>query len=307
MKILLTGSAGQLGREILPLLMRMGEVTRVDRDRGAPDAHFLQRDLRDLEGLDSLLHGLQPELIINAAAYTAVDRAETDAEAAFRVNADLPGYLARWSKQRGSLLVHYSTDYVFSGEISRPYRETDSTGPLSVYAESKLNGERAIAASGCRHAVLRTSWLYSGHGNNFVLTMLRLARERSSLRVVDDQVGCPTWARNVARSTIEVITHIRSNPPGSRDHGTWHLCDSGIVSWYDFARAIFEIALEVGLLEKAPEVRAIPTSEYPLAAERPRFSALDTSAIGQAFGIAPAGLQDSLRACLEELKGHDEV
>jgi len=307
MNILLTGSAGQVGREIRPLLARMGEVTCVDRDSGTGGGPVVLRDLGDLEGLESLLDRLQPDIIVNAAAYTAVDRAESDAETAFRINADLPGGLARWSERRGSLLVHYSTDYVFSGEASHPYRETDATGPLSVYGESKLNGERAVAASGCRHAVLRTSWVYSGHGNNFVLTMLRLAREHASLSVVDDQVGCPTWARNIARITIQVIAQMTSGAAGSRSHGTWHYCDSGVVSWYDFMRAIFDTALAAGLLDKAPQTRAISTAEYPQAAMRPPYSVLDTSAICREFGVEPADLGDSLRACLEELRQDDDV
>lgn len=307
MNILLTGSAGQVGREILPMLARIGAVTCVDRDSGTGSGPVLQRDLGDLDGLESMLDSLQPDIIVNAAAYTAVDRAETDAETAFRINADLPGSLARWSERRGSLLIHYSTDYVFSGEATRPYRETDPTGPLSVYGESKLNGERAVAASGCRHAVLRTSWVYSGHGNNFVLTMLRLARERATLSIVDDQVGCPTWARNVARATLQVIARMRSGDAGSRTHGTWHYCDSGVVSWYDFARAIFDAAQAAGLLGGVPQTRAIPTAEYPQAAMRPAYSVLDTSAIGREFGVEPAEMRDSLRACLEELKQHDDV
>lgn len=307
MNILLTGSAGQVGREILPMLAQMGEVTCVDRDPGSSGGPVAQRDLGDLEGLEKLMDGLQPDIIVNAAAYTAVDRAETDAETAFRINADLPGCLARWSERHGSLLVHYSTDYVFSGEASRPYRETDPTGPLSVYGESKLNGERAVAASGCRHAVLRTSWLYSGHGNNFVKTMLRLARERPSLSVVDDQIGCPTWARNLARITITVIARMASGAAGPRSHGTWHYCDSGVVSWYDFARAIFDTAQAVGILDQAPQTRAIPSAEFPQSAMRPPYSVLDTTAIGRDFGVEPAALSDSLRSCLEELKQNDDI
>ena len=305
MNILLTGSEGQLGRELLPVLTQMGAVTRVDRADCTDGGEVLQRDLGDLDGLEALVDGLRPDVIVNAAAYTAVDRAEADAEAAFRVNEDLPGCLARWSAGNDCLLVHYSTDYVFSGDTNRAYRETDPTGPLSVYGESKLDGERAIAASGCRHAVLRTSWLYSRHGNNFVLTMLRLARERSTLSIVSDQVGCPTWARNLARVTGAVIARLATAASGSGRHGTWHYCDSGVVSWYDFARVIYDTALEVGLLEKAPQLLAVSSAEYPQTAVRPPYSVLDTSAIGRDLGVEPAALQASLKTCLEELKQHD--
>ena len=284
MKILLTGSAGQLGRELRPMLARIGVVTCVDRVPPDAAGQALQQDLSDLEGMERLLNRLQPDLIVNAAAYTAVDRAEADAEA-----------------------VHYSTDYVFSGEARTPYRETDPTGPLSVYGESKLNGERAIAARGCRHAVLRTSWVYSSHGTNFVLSMLRLARERPRLGIVADQVGCPTWARNLASVTCGVVRRMTAEGGETRRHGTWHYCDSGVVSWYDFAGVIFETALSMNLLDKAPETEALTSAEYPQAAVRPQYSVLDTSAIGRDFGIEPAGLQESLRSCLKELKVHDEV
>lgn len=307
MKILLIGSAGQLGRELRPMLARIGVVTCVDRVPPDAAGQALQQDLSDLEGMERLLNRLQPDLIVNAAAYTAVDRAEADAEAVFRVNAELPDCLACWSRDHDALLVHYSTDYVFSGEARTPYRETDPTGPLSVYGESKLNGERAIAARGCRHAVLRTSWVYSSHGTNFVLSMLRLARERPRLGIVADQVGCPTWARNLASVTCGVVRRMTAEGGETRRHGTWHYCDSGVVSWYDFAGVIFETALSMNLLDKAPETEALTSAEYPQAAVRPQYSVLDTSAIGRDFGIEPAGLQESLRSCLKELKVHDEV
>lgn len=307
MKILLTGSAGQLGRELRPMLARMGDVTCVDRAPPGAAGEALQQDLSDLDSMEGLLERLQPDLIVNAAAYTAVDQAEADAEAVFRVNAELPDCLARWCQGQDALLVHYSTDYVFSGDAREPYRETDPTGPLSVYGESKLSGERAIAARGCRHAVLRTSWVYSGHGSNFVLSMLRLARERPRLGIVADQVGCPTWARNLAGVTTRVVRKMTDKAGETRRHGTWHYCDSGVVSWYDFARVIFGTALSIGLLDDAPETDALTSAQYPQAAVRPSYSVLDTSAISREFGIEPAGLEDSLESCLKELKEHDEA
>jgi dTDP-4-dehydrorhamnose reductase len=304
--ILLTGSAGQVGRELRPMLTRIGALTCVDRAATEPGDGTLQRDLSDIDGMERLLDEVQPEVIVNTAAYTAVDEAESEPETVFRVNAELPDRLASWCKRRDALLIHYSTDYVFPGDARRAYRETDPTGPLSVYGDSKLSGERAIAGHECRHVVLRTSWVYSGHGSNFVLTMLRLARQRQALGIVADQIGRPTWARNLAAVTVRVIDRM-GGADQMRRRGTWHYCDSGIVSWYDFARAIFDAALALGLLDRIPELNALASDEYPQAAARPMYSVLDTAAIERDFGIQPAGLQDSLEACLKELKNHDEV
>jgi dTDP-4-dehydrorhamnose reductase len=302
--ILLTGASGQLGRELLPLLQHLGPVTGLDRAVVAGDSTTVQQDLANLDQLESLLNRLRPDLVVNAAAYTAVDRAETEPDAAFRVNAELPGCLARWARLNDSLLFHYSTDYVFSGEASAPYPEDAPTGPLNVYGESKLAGELAVTDSGCRHLVLRTSWVYSGHGNNFVLTMLRLARERPSLDIVADQTGCPTWARNLARVTTTLLE--QPGAPGSGRSGIWHYCDRDAVSWYDFARAIFCTAQKLGLLDRLPATTAVTTSQFPQAATRPLYSVLDTSAIRADFGIEPASLRESLRACIEDMKTHDE-
>jgi len=301
--ILLTGASGQLGREILPLLRGLGAVTGIDRSVAAGDSATLQQDLANLEGVETLLDQIRPDLIVNAAAYTAVDRAENEPDAAFRVNAELPGCLARWARQNDGLLFHYSTDYVFSGEASQPYPEGAPTAPLNVYGESKLAGESAVTASACRHLVLRTSWVYSGHGHNFVLTMLRLAREKPSLNVVADQIGCPTWARNLARVSMAVLEQAGARDSGRS--GIWHYCDRDVVSWYDFAQAIFATAQQLGLLSHLPEMTAVTTSQFPQAATRPRYSVLDTSVIQADFGIEPASLLGSLRACIEDMKSHD--
>jgi len=303
-KILLTGASGQLGRELLPLLGRLGTVTGLDRSVVAGDSATLQEDLANLERVEALLKKIRPDLIVNAAAYTAVDRAESEPDAAFRVNAELPGCLARWARTNDSLLLHYSTDYVFSGEASAPYPEGAPTGPLNVYGETKLAGESAVTDSGCRHLTLRTSWVYSGHGNNFVLTMLRLAREKPSLNIVNDQTGCPTWARNLARVSMAVLKQAGSTGPDQS--GIWHYCDRDAVSWYDFALAIFATAQQLGLLTRLPETTAVTTSQFPQAATRPLYSVLDTSAIRADFGIEPAGLLESLRACIEDMETHDE-
>ena len=304
MNILLTGSSGQLGRELLPLLQRQGVVTGLDRSVAADDLTTVQQDLGDLGQVEATLNRLRPDLVVNAAAYTAVDRAEADREAAFRVNAELPGCLARWVGRHDGLLLHYSTDYVFSGEASAPYMENFGTGPLNVYGASKLAGEAAVTDSGCRHRILRTSWVYSSHGSNFVLTMLRLARERPSLNVVADQTGCPTWARNLARVSAILLEQERAGSPDRS--GLWHYCDRDAISWYDFAGAIFATARELGLLDRLPATTAVTTAQFPQAATRPRYSVLDTSAIREDFGIEPAGLAESLRACIEEIETHDE-
>jgi dTDP-4-dehydrorhamnose reductase len=306
MNILLTGASGQLGQELLPRLKLLGQVSCVDRAVAAGDSETLREDLADLKGVETLLNRTRPDLIVNAAAYTAVDRAETESKPAFRINAELPDCLARWCTRNDRLLMHYSTDYVFSGEAREPYREDASTGPLSVYGESKLAGEWAITASACRHLVLRTSWVYSGHGNNFVLTMLRLARERPALSIVADQVGCPTWARNLARVSAALLKRVAEEPAGFDRWGIWHYCDSGVVSWYDFAQAIFDAALEAGLLDRLPGMTAVPTAGFPQAATRPLYSVLDTSAIHEAFGIEPANLRASLRECIGEITNNDE-
>jgi len=299
MNILITGASGQLGRELLPQLQQLGRVTLVDRDVEPNDWGTLRQDLGQLNQVEILLNRLQPDIIVNAAAYTAVDQAEEESFPAFRINAELPGCLARWAERNESLMLHYSTDYVFSGESDRPWLEQDSTGPLNVYGESKLAGEWAVKASHCRHSILRTSWVYSGHGNNFVLTMLRLARKRPSLGIVSDQTGCPTWARNLAWVSRKVISRILSEENNEALQGVYHYCDAGVVTWYEFAQAIFTIAKKTGLLQQMPEMTAVASSDFPQKAQRPLYSVLDTTAIRNAFGIEPHGLEDSLNSCLE--------
>ena len=305
MNILLAGSSGQLGQELLPQLRELGEVTGVDRSVAAGDKRTVSQDLADLNRVEVLLNRTRPDVVVNAAAYTAVDRAESESVAAFRLNAELPGCLARWAERNGRFLLHYSTDYVFGGDAERPYRETDPTGPLNVYGESKLAGEWAIASSGCRHLVLRTSWVYSAHGNNFVLTMLRLARERPELSIVSDQTGCPTWARNLAAVSRRLLERARGDGGAEDVSGLYHYCDGDALNWYDFARAIFDTAHELGLLERLPVTRPVPSSEFPQIAKRPLNSVLDTTAVRETFDIEPAGLQASLRTCLEQLVLND--
>jgi dTDP-4-dehydrorhamnose reductase len=301
LNILLTGSSGQLGRELRPQLQHLGIVSQVDRSVESGNKEILKQDLGDLNRVEIFLNRTSPDIIVNAAAFTAVDLAEDDNVTAFRINAELPGCLARWSERNNCLLLHYSTDYVFSGEATCPYAEQDQTWPLNTYGDSKRAGEWAIAASKCRHIILRTSWIYSGIGNNFLLTMLRLARERPSLSIVSDQTGCPTWARNLAEVSRKVISRLSTDAPVSRLQGIYHYCDGDAVSWYDFARAIFRAATSIGLIERVPEMTAVQSSDFPQIAERPLFSVLDTAKIRKDFGIEPAGLRQSLQSCLEEM------
>jgi len=263
--------------------------------------NWLELDLGNGGKLESFLKRLQPGLIVNTAAYTAVDQAETDPETALLVNAELPARLAAWAKRNESRLLHYSTDYIFDGKSSRPYLELDLPNPQNVYGESKLAGERALQGSGCEHAILRTSWVYSSHGKNFVLSMLELARKGLSLKVVNDQHGCPTWARNLALASDAVLeTWQASGTAGSS--GVFHYCDDQSLSWYDFAGLVFAGAVKAGLLERVPELSPVPSSEFPQPAVRPKWSVLDTNRINQVFNICPASFENSLQAVIEEIK-----
>lgn len=303
MNILLTGASGQLGQELLPLLTQLGKVKAVDRNvdsvRSPGDLKF---DLSDLNRVEILLNRQRPDIVVNAAAYTAVDRAESESESAFRVNADLPGCLARWAERNDRLLFHYSTDYVFDGQSDEPYKETNETSPINVYGESKLAGEWAITASRCRSVILRTSWVYSAHGSNFVLSMLRLASDRPELSIVSDQTGCPTWARNLAKVSGKVISQLIKHKTDSKNDGLYHYCDATITTWYEFASSIFSTAFDLGLLSEIPRLKPLKSSQYPQIAQRPGFSVLDTSAIRETFGIEAVGLNESLAVCLQEIE-----
>jgi len=292
MKLLLLGGNGQVGRELRRSLAPLGTLVVATRDgRDADEVADFDRP----ESFASLITRIAPDVVVNAVAYTAVDRAEADRKAAFRANAEAPGIIAQACAASGALLVHYSTDYVFDGSATRPYREGDATAPLGVYGASKLAGEAAIRGSGARHAILRTAWVYAAHGRNFLLTMLRLAGERDELRVVADQVGAPTPAAWIADATAAIIRH------GIVASGTWHLVADGETSWHGFAEAIVADAHAGGLLSREPRVVAIPTSDYPTPAQRPAYSVLDTTRLRQDFGIDPPEWRVGLRRTLDEL------
>ena len=289
MKLLLLGGNGQVGRELRRSLLPLGELVVATRDGGDADA---AADFDAPASLAALIEQTAPEVVVNAAAYTAVDKAETDAAAAFRINAEAPAAIAQACVDTGALLVHYSTDYVFDGNATRPYREDDATAPLGVYGASKLAGEQAIRASGARHAILRTAWVYAAHGKNFLLTMLWLANERDELRVVADQIGAPTPAAWIADATAEIVRR------GVMASGTWHLVADGETSWHGFAEAIVDEAHALGLIARKPRVVAIPTADYPTPARRPAYSVLDTTRLQRDFGVAPPDWRDGLRRTL---------
>jgi len=302
LNILLTGAAGQLGSELHPMLTARGQLTATDRRKPASAVgEWLEFDIGDFSRLDYLLNRLRPALIVNTAAYTAVDRAEDERQTAFDINAELPSRLAAWARGNDARLLHYSTDYIFDGKLERPWLETDTPNPQNVYGESKLAGEAAIGAAGCSHVILRTSWVYSSHGRNFVLSMLELARRGLALKVVDDQRGCPTWARNLAQASIAVIEAWQADGP-DRINGVYHYRDDTGLSWYDFAAAVFGRAVDAGLLDALPHLVPVPSSGFPQPAKRPAWSVLDTGKIEKFLGVRPASFERALQTVIDEIK-----
>jgi len=296
MRLLLLGANGQVGDALRDALAPLGEVIAATRSGQLPDGAAAETaDLATPGQLPALVDRVAPDLVVNAAAYTAVDRAESEPELAFRVNAEAPATLARACAAAGIGLVHFSTDYVFDGSQSRPWREDDPTGPLGVYGQSKLAGEQAIRDSGTAHKIFRLCWVYGPRGHNFLLTMLRLGKEREHLRVVDDQRGTPTSARRIAQG---VAGALQAMPRAS---GTWHLAAEGECSWHGFASEIFSQAVRRGLLVKAPTVEPIPTAQFPTPARRPAYSRLDTSAFTRDTGLHLGDWREGLHEVLDVL------
>jgi dTDP-4-dehydrorhamnose reductase len=291
MKILITGGAGQLGFELRRTLAIFGEVV-------APPREIL--DLASADSIVTAVRAARPQLIVNAAAYTAVDKAEAEPDLALKVNGDAPRILAEEALRLGAGLIHYSTDYVFDGERAEPYREDDDTAPLNAYGRGKLAGERAAISAGGAHLIFRTSWVYAPRGRNFLLTVLRLARERKELKIVDDQFGAPTSARLIAEATAMALAKIL--PRGLMDAarladmgGLYHLTAAGRTTWFEFAREI------VRARKSAAEVVPIPTVAYPTPARRPRNSVLDNGKFQERFGFALPDWKVGLELCLEEI------
>ena len=288
--ILVTGVNGQVGFELLRTLQGLGRVVPCDRS---------VLDLSDLDRVRAFMRDLKPSLIVNPAAYTAVDKAETDIEVARRLNVDVPRVFAEEAALGGATLIHYSTDYVFDGTKVGAYVETDAANPQNVYGATKLEGERAIAATGCAHLILRTSWVYGRRGKNFLLTMLKLGSERPELRVVMDQIGAPTWARTIAAATSHIVAQGAAASDSdwwARRSGVYHLSSAGATSWHGFAEAIFEIA--IGL--NAPKVVPISSSDYPTPAKRPANSRMALDKLTEVFGLQMPDWRDALRLCLSE-------
>jgi dTDP-4-dehydrorhamnose reductase len=306
MKILLLGANGQVGFELARACAPLGELVCATRSGVLPGGmRGLAADLSHAGLLSSALDAVNADVVINAAAYTAVDRAEDESEQAHLNNAAAVARIAGWAKQRKALVVHFSTDYVFDGCGQRPYREDDATAPLGAYGHSKLAGEAALHNAGCDHLIFRTAWVYAARGQNFLRTMLRLGKERDQLRIVNDQRGAPTSARLIAAATALALAHLHARRVSDRRgfFGTYHLCAGGECTWFDFARAIFARAQAAGLIERIPALVPITTAEYPTRARRPAYSVLDTTKFHAAFGLHLPPWQDGLDAVIGELAG----
>ncbi|QAY83093.1 dTDP-4-dehydrorhamnose reductase [Pseudomonas arsenicoxydans] len=287
MKILISGQHGQVARELQRRLGATCELVVLGRD---------QLDLAHPHQIRQQVQRVRPDLIINAAAHTAVDQAESEPEAAFAINATAPGILAEEALALDIPLIHYSTDYVFDGSKSEPYNETDATNPLGVYGKSKLAGEQAITAVQGKHLILRTSWVYSIHGRNFLLTMQRLLQEKPELRIVADQIGAPTWAGTIANSTLALIERWQAGQAGA--WGIYHLTAQGETSWFGFAQAIGEALRQQG--KPCATLLPIPSSDYPTPAARPLNSCLDCTRLQREWAVSQPDWQSALRECLAE-------
>ena len=292
--LLLLGGNGQIGWELQRTLAALGEVAVAGR-RGAP----LAVDLADPDALRALLRQVKPGVIVNAAAYTAVDLAEAQPALAMAVNGTAPGILAEEAKRARAWLVHYSTDYVFDGTKGAPYTEQDAPAPLNVYGQTKLAGERAIQAVGAPHLILRTSWVYGLRGRNFLLAILRRARERQPLRVVADQIGSPNWSRLIAEASAALLAIAGPDPESYA--GVYHLSVTGQTSWHGFAAKLIELAAQNGRLEPgACTLAAISSAEYPCAARRPAYSVLSGARLERTFGLRLPPWEQALALCLED-------
>ncbi|MBU1656493.1 MAG: dTDP-4-dehydrorhamnose reductase [Gammaproteobacteria bacterium] len=287
MKILLIGKNGQVGWELQRTLATLGDVVAIDRQG---------MDLANPDSIRNTIRTIRPDLIVNAAAYTAVDKAESEPELAMAINGIAPGIMAEEAKRLGAAMVHYSTDYVFDGTKTSPYTEDDIPNPISVYGKTKLAGEQAVQAAGIPYLIFRTSWVYGLRGRNFLLTILRLAKERDELRIVDDQIGAPTWSRMIAEATGQVLG--QGFQPFVMRSGIYNLTAAGQTSWHDFTRAILENAS--GLIQPLPHLIPLATSEYPLPAPRPPYSTLSSIKLNRIFGVALPDWDASLTLCMDK-------
>ena len=289
MRILLLGTTGQIGGELTRTLPPLGPLVTASRS-GSTD---YVADLQKLKKLQDMLDAVSPEIIINASAYTAVDKAESEPKLAMRLNTDVPDTIGKWAATHGALVVHYSTDYVYDGTCTRPYLETDETNPVSIYGHTKLAGDEALLSSGCAALVLRVSWIYGLTGHNFLLTMQRLMQEREELSIIDDQTGAPTWSRSIAKATAILLSRVPTDVEKRLSlKGVYHLAPQGQTTWFGFASAIQEkLGLSCRLLP-------IATAEYPTPAKRPMRSWMDSTKIKETFGIALPKWDEELGHCL---------
>lgn len=290
MKILLLGKNGQVGSELRSTLASLGELTAWDRS---------ELDLSNPDSIREKIRVLRPNIIVNAVAYTAVDKAESESDLAMAVNGTAPGILAEEAARLDALLVHYSTDYVFDGSKSSPYTEQDATNPLNVYGRSKLAGEQAICAQASRFLIFRTTWVYDAHGKNFLSTIKRAGTQRSELTIVDDQIGAPTWSREIAKATMQIIEHYLERTNQKQCNGIYHLTAQGQTSWFGFAQTAAEQGLFADL-DHPPALRAIPSKEYPTPAKRPMYSVLSNAKLLKQFGVQLPDWKESLRECLKK-------
>jgi dTDP-4-dehydrorhamnose reductase len=298
MRIVVLGANGQVGFELVRAWAPLADVVAATRD-GAADT--LRADLANTGSLAAALDDARADVVVNAAAYTAVDRAEDEPDLADRINHLAVGEMAAWAKRNGKRVVHYSTDYVFDGSATRPYREDDATAPLGAYGRSKLAGEEALRASGARHLIVRTAWVYAARGRNFLRTMLRLAGERDELRVVADQVGAPTPAGLIASATAMMLRQWLGDGDDARRDGTYHVVSSSQCSWFAFAEAIMTDAAAGGLIARMPRIVPIATADYPTRARRPAYSVLDTSKAEATFGLQLPHWRAGLESVLDAL------
>jgi len=282
MKVLLLGKDGQVGWELQRALVVMGEIVALGRNPVSTSYGTLSGDLSDLDGLRQTIRAVAPDLIVNAAAYTAVDKAETEQELARKVNALASGVIAEEAKRLDALFVHYSTDYVFDGAGTSPWKESDSVSPVNYYGATKLEGEQLIVASGCKHLIFRTSWVYAARGNNFAKTMLRLAKERQILNIIADQIGVPTSAELLADVAVHAVQKTLNNPSLC---GIYHLAPAGETSWHAYATYVIASARAHGEPLAVETINPIATTEYPTPANRPLNSLLDTTKLRDAFAL----------------------
>lgn len=302
LKVVIVGRNGQLAWEANERFQGLGQIVCVGRP---------EFDLLDIESVREEIRRIKPSILVNTAAYTAVDQAESEPEAAMKINSDAPAMMAEEAKRLAALFITYSTDYVFDGKKALPYNESDPPAPINVYGASKLSGERAVEAVGGNHLIFRTSWVYGARGKNFLKTILRLAAERPELKIVDDQVGAPTWSRDLADATRKIIEQIVTQSSSARSsigevlgdrRGVYHMTSSGSVSWFEFARAIVEEMVKRGLSKSnVAKVVPIPSSQYPTPAARPQNSRLCNDKLRNAFGVALPPWRESLSAVMDEL------